>query len=218
MELLNSLKQNLLGLKESYERILRIEVSEDALNFIKIYDVILFIGKKRVDIRIAGKNVNGKTNNKTIKSWSLEKGRYLIMPASEYIQIFRLIRQIDRFIEVSPLVECSSNDYMECVNELMEKLFAEKHRIESLFKFSVDFNEYADVWLYRKQYKNGVFYQLRANAYNGKRKVAVKVPEARLDDIQPYISIYKALKRLNKVKKTLSSIIDILNTNEEKVN
>lgn len=218
MNLLNSLKQNLLTLKESYERALRMpEVSESSLNFTKVYDVILFTGKNRIDIRIAGKNANGKTNNKTVKSWNLEKGKYLIIPASEYIQVFRLIKQIDKFMEVSPFVDCSSNNYVECVNELRRKLLSEKHRIEKLFKFEVDFNEYADVWLYKKQYKDGVLYQLRANAYNGKRKVAVKVPESRLDDIQQYIFVYRALKRLNKIEKSLLSIIDILDNTEKTV-
>jgi len=210
---LKMLKENLLRLKESYERILRMpEVSEHSLNFTKIYDVILFIGKNRIDIRVAGKNNNGKTNNKTVKTWNLEKGRYLIIPASEYIQIFRLIKQIGRFEEVSPFTECSSNSYIECIKELKEKLLFEKHKIERLFEFEVDFSNYADVWLYKKQYKDGIFYQLRANAYDGKRKVAVKVSESKLDDIQRYINVYRALKRLSKIEKTLLSIIDILDS------
>lgn len=214
MDLLE-LKKNLITLKDNYEMMLRIpEISENALNFVKIYDVILFIGNKRIDIRVAGRNKRGKTNNKTIKSWSIEKGRYLIIPASEYIQIFRLIKQIDRFTEVSPFTECVSDDYVKCVEELNTKLLTEKHKIESLFGFSVDLKEYADVWLYKKQYKSGIFYQLRANAYNGKRKVAVKVPEAQLSDIQQYILVYRALKKLNKIRKTLSSIIDVLNANK----
>lgn len=214
---LNLLKQNLLALKENYERILRMpEISEGALNFVKIYDVILFTGKSRIDIRVAGKNVNGKSNNKTVKSWNSEKGKYLIIPASEYIQIFRLIKQIDRFMEVSPFIDCSSISYTKCISELRAKLLSEKHRIEELFRFKVDFNEYADVWLYKKQYKDGMLYQLRANAYNGKRKVAVKVPETKLNDIQQYISVYRSLKRLNKIEKSLSRITDVLDNNTEK--
>jgi hypothetical protein len=208
---LEKLKEDLTALKRSYEMMLRIpDVEQLPLKFEKVYDVILYEGKSRIDIRVAGKKSNGKVNNKTIKSWKKEKGRYLIMPITEYIYIYRLIRSIDRFLEVSPFADCSADDYTGCVDEIKKKLLKRKGEIESLLGFDVDFDKYADVWLYKAEYKDGIYIQLRANAYNGSRKVAVKVPEDKANILQEYVSVYRALKRLNKVEKLLLSVVDLI--------
>jgi hypothetical protein len=230
--MLRKLREELVNLKGSYEMMLRIpNVDELPLKFEKIYDVILYEGKDRIDIRVAGRSSDGKVSNKTVKSWKKEKGKYLIMPITEYIYIYRLIRSIDRFLEVSPYSDCSADDYIGCVKEIKEKLWKRKQEIESLLGFTVDFDKYADVWLYKAEYKDGTYTQLRANAYDGSRKVAVKVPEYNVrretsdvrrekttrhsslvtrHPLQEYVSVYRALKRLSKVEKLLLSVVDLI--------
>jgi len=226
------LREELVNLKGSYEMMLRIpNVDELPLKFEKIYDVILYEGKDRIDIRVAGRTSDGKVSNKTVKSWKKEKGKYLIMPITEYVYIFRLIRSIDRFLEVSPYTDCFADNYTDCVKEIKEKLWKRKQEIESLLGFEVDFDKYADVWLYKTEYKDGTYIQLRANAYDGSRKVAVKVPEYNVRSetfnvrrekttrrtshvarhpLQEYVSVYRALKRLSKVEKLLLSVVDLI--------
>lgn len=213
--MLEKLREELVALKGNYEMMLRIPNPDELpLKFDKIYDVILYEGKDRIDIRVAGRSLNGKVSNKTVKSWKKEKGKYLIMPTTEYIYIFRLIRAIDRFLEVSPYADCSTDSYVDCVKEIKEKLLKRKQEIESLLGFTVDFDRYADVWLYKAEYKDGTYIQLRANAYNGSRKVSVKVPEYKSDILQEYVAIYRALKRLNKVEKLLLSVVDLIRGQE----
>jgi hypothetical protein len=209
--MLENLREELVDLKGSYEMMLRIpNVDELPLKFEKIYDVILYEGKNRIDIRVAGKSSGGKVNNKTVKSWKKEKGKYLIMPITEYVYIYRLIRSIDRFLEVSPYIDCTADSYVDCINEIREKLLKRKQEIESLLGFELDFDKYADVWMYKTEYKDGTYIQLRANAYNGSRKVAVKVPESKSEILQEYVSVYRALKRLKKVEKLLLSVVDLI--------
>jgi len=209
--MLEKLRDELVGLKGNYEMMLRIpNVDELPLKFEKVYDVILYEGKNRIDIRVAGRTANGKVNNKTVKSWKKEKGKYLIMPITEYVYIFRLIKAIGRFLEVSPYAGCSADNYVDCVKEIKEKLMRRKSEIERQLGFDVDFDKYADVWLYRAEYRDGTYVQLRANAYKGSRKVAVKVPEYKDDVLQEYVAVYRALKRLDKVEKLLLSVVDLI--------
>jgi hypothetical protein len=209
--MLKKLREELVNLKGNYEMMLRIpNPNELPLKFDKIYDVILYEGSDRIDIRVAGRTSDGKVSNKTIKSWKKEKGKYLIMPITEYVYIYRLIRDIDRFLEVSPYADCFADNYVDCVKEIREKLWRRKQEIESLLRFTVNFDKYADVWLYNVEYKDGVYTQLRANAYDSSRKVAVKVPEYRSDILQEYVSVYRALKRLSKVEKLLLSVVDLI--------
>jgi hypothetical protein len=243
--MLKNLRDELVTLKGSYEMMLRIpNIDELPLKFDKVYDVILYEGKDRIDIRVAGRTAERKVNNKTIKSWKKEKGRYLIMPITEYIYLFRLIRSIDRFVEVSPYTDCSFNTrstsnvqrptYADCIDEIKKKLLKRKQEIEERLGFEVDFDKYADVWLYKVEYKDGTYIQLRANAYDGSRKVAVKVPEYNVrretlnvepspneetirrtshvtrHPLQEYVAVYRALKRLNKVEKLLLSVVDLI--------
>ena len=213
--MLKELKEKLVDLKRSYEMMLRIpNVDELPLNFEKVYDVILYEGKDRIDIRVAG--ISGrKVNNKTIKSWKRDKGRYLIIPITEYIHIYRLIRALCRFLEVSPITDCSADNYIDCASEIKKKLFKRKQEIEEQLGFEVDFNKYADVWLYRAEYKDGTYIQLRANAYDNSRKVVVKVPEYKQNVLQEYVVVYRALKRLNKVEKLLLSVVDLIGGKED---
>jgi len=209
--MLEKLRDELVGLKGNYEMMLRIpNVDELPLKFERVYDVILYEGKDRIDIRVAGRTANGRVNNKTVKSWKREKGKYLIMPITEYVYIFRLIKAIGRFLEVSPYAGCSADNYVDCVKEIKEKLMRRKSEIERQLGFDVDFDKYADVWLYRAEYRDGTYVQLRANAYKGSRKVAVKVPEYKDDVLQEYVAVYRALKRLSKVEKLLLSVVDLI--------
>ncbi len=209
--MLEKLRDELVGLKGNYEMMLRIpNVDELPLKFERVYDVILYEGKNRIDIRVAGRTANGRVNNKTVKSWKKEKGKYLIMPITEYVYIFRLIKAIGRFLEVSPYAGCSADNYVDCVKEIKEKLMRRKSEIERQLGFDVDFDKYADVWLYRAEYRDGTYVQLRANAYKGSRKVAVKVPEYKDDVLQEYVAVYRALKRLDKVEKLLLSVVDLI--------
>jgi len=209
--MLEKLRDELVGLKGNYEMMLRIpNVDELPLKFEKLYDVILYEGKDRIDIRVAGRTANGRVNNKTVKSWKREKGKYLIMPITEYVYIFRLIKAIGRFLEVSPYAGCFADNYVDCVKEIKEKLIRRKKEIERQLGFDVDFDKYADVWLYKVEYKDGIYVQLRANAYEGSRKVAVKVPEYKDEVLQEYVAVYRALKRLSKVERLLLSVVDLI--------
>lgn len=211
--MIEKLKKKLADLKKSYEMMLRVPNADELpLKFEKVYDLMLYEGKSRIDLRVAGRTSTGKVNNKTVKSWNKEKAKYLLIPLTEYVYIYRLLRDINRFLEISPYADCSSDNYIDCVKQLKEKLWKRKQEIENLLGFDVDFNKYADVWLYKK---DGAYIQLRANAYDKSRKVAVKVSEYKADILKEYVAVYRALKRLNKVEKLLLSIVDLIRDKEE---
>jgi hypothetical protein len=180
-----------------------LRIPNDVSGFVKVYDVILYAGEDRIDLRVAGRKADGKVNNKTVKSWKKEKGKYLIMPITEYIYVYRLIKAIDKFLDISPITDCLSDDYIDCIDEIKEKLLERKQEIENLLGFNVDFNKYADVWLYKNT-------QLRANGYDSSRKVAVKVPEYKADILQEYIAVYRGLKRLRKIERLMLRVVDMV--------